>query len=70
MNDGSLMALRTYFKSGATRSYQFRKEQLKRLKKTLQKYEEEIFNALYTDLGKSREESYASELGLVFAELS
>ncbi len=66
----SLNALQSYFESGATRSYQFRKEQLLRLKNTLKKYEEEIYNALYSDLGKCREEAYGTELGLLYAELN
>jgi aldehyde dehydrogenase (NAD+) len=65
-----LVKMRDYFESGATRSYAFRKEQLKKLKQALIKHEQDIYDALYTDLKKSAEESYASELGLLFAEIN
>lgn len=70
MSLSSLTSLREYYNSGATRSFEFRKQQLNDFKKALVKYEKEIYQALYTDLKKSPEESYASELGLMFAEIS
>lgn len=65
-----LEIMRTYFDSGATRSYDFRKDQLIKFKKVLLKYEQEIYEALYADLKKSKEESYATELGLLLAEIN
>ena len=62
--------MRRYFESGATRPLAFRKEQLKKLRKALHKYEGEIAVALYSDLGKSAEESYGTETGLVHAEIT
>lgn len=62
--------MRSYFSSGATRSYAFRRQQLLALRKVLQQNEQAIYDALYTDLKKSPEESYVSELGLVLAEIS
>ena len=41
-----------------------------KLKSTLRKYERELYDALYTDLKKSKEESWASELGLIEAEIN
>jgi len=70
MNNFSLQQMRSYFETGATRSYEFRKAQLQLLKKTALEYEEEIYAALYKDLKKSREEAYASELGLLLAEIN
>lgn len=66
----SLQAMRRYFATGITRTHSFRKQQLQKLKATLYKYEEEIYAALYADLKKNKEEAYATELGLVFAELN
>jgi len=66
----ALQAMRQYFESGATRIHSFRKEQLCNLKTALRNHEEEIYAALYTDLKKNKEEAYATELGLVFAELN
>ena len=62
--------MRVYFKTGATKSYEFRKEQIQKLKITIQKYEIEIFEALNKDLRKSKEESYISENGFVLSEAS
>lgn len=66
----ALQHIRAYYNSGATRSYAFRKQQLKALKQALLRHEQEIYDALYADLGKSKEESYLTELGLVLAEIS
>lgn len=63
-------SLKNYFESGATGNYAFRKQQLMLLKKAIQQYEVEIANALYTDLKKSPEESYATEIGLVLSEIN
>ena len=64
-----LEKMRIYYDNGATRSYEFRKEQLKKFKNVLLKYEAEIYVALYNDLKKSKEEAYASELGLLLGEI-
>ncbi|MEO8404059.1 MAG: aldehyde dehydrogenase [Chitinophagaceae bacterium] len=66
----SANALRTYFNSGATKSLAFRKEQLKKLKQSILKYEQELYEALYTDLKKGKEESWITELGFVIAEIN
>jgi aldehyde dehydrogenase (NAD+) len=65
-----LQALRGHFDSGATRSYQFRKEQLKKLKQAILDHEQQLYDALYADLKKSAEESWVTETGLVLAELN
>ena len=74
MNNGlmrqQLQEIRRYYDSGATQSYAFRKQQLLALKNTLLKYENNIYEALYKDLGKAPEESYGTELGLVLAEIN
>ena len=62
--------MRQYFESGATRTYKFRIEQLKKLKKQILAHENELYNALYQDLKKSPEESWVTEIGLVIAELN
>ena len=49
-----LQRMRQYFSSGATLSYEFRKEQLQKLKEALHRYEQEIYNSLYSDLKKKR----------------
>ena len=67
---GQLKKMRNYFEGGETRPYEFRKQQLKKFKEVILRYEDEIYAALYSDLKKSKEESYASELGLLIAEIN
>lgn len=59
-----------YFASGATRNIKNRKVLLKKLKQEIIANEEELFQALKKDLGKSASESYMCEVGLVLSELS
>lgn len=66
---GKLAALRRFYDSGATRPYAFRKEQLNKLKRSILEHEEALYAALYTDLKKSKEESWVTELGMVLSEL-
>jgi aldehyde dehydrogenase (NAD+) len=70
MTTEQLQEMRNFFTSGSTKLYAFRIEQLKKLKQAILKYEQEISAALYTDLKKSPEESYSTEIGLVLAEIS
>ena len=65
-----LKAMVAYYRSGVTRPLAFRKQQLTKLQEALRKYESAIAEALYRDLGKSPEEAYGSETGLVHAEIS
>src|SRR5664279_4310229 len=64
-----LTEMRSYFNSGATRPYAFRKQQLLLLRDAILKYEKEIYEALYQDLKKAPEEVYATEIGLVQMEI-
>lgn len=66
----SLSALRDFYHTGTTRSFEFRREQLKKLKKVILNHEAEINKALYADLKKSPEEVWATEIGLVIAEIN
>jgi len=68
-NANYLTAMRNYYNSGATMSYAFRKEQLRKLKHAVLRYEKEIHRALLLDLKKSAAESYAGETGLLLAEI-
>ncbi len=66
----SLSDIREYFNQGNTQSYQFRKEQLLKLKSSLIRHEQDLYNALYKDLKKSPEECWVTENGLVLSELN
>ena len=65
-----LIHIREYFNSGNTRTYQIRKEQLLQLKSSLIRHEQDLYNALYTDLKKSPEECWVTENGMVLSELN
>ncbi|MFB6455706.1 aldehyde dehydrogenase [Chitinophaga sp. Hz27] len=60
---------KAYFDSGATLAYNFRKTQLKRLKKAIQQYETRILEALHQDLHKHAMEAYSSEVGFLYEEI-
>ncbi len=59
----------SFFYSGKSRSLNFRQQALKKLRSAILMYEEEIYEALYEDLHKSKFESYATEIGFVLEEL-
>ncbi len=59
-----------FYGSGSSLSYRFRLEALKKLKASILQYEEDIYDALWKDLHKSKFEAYASEIGFVLEELS
>lgn len=61
---------REYFLSGATLSFEFRLQQLRRLYNAVKKYEERFLAALREDLGKSGFESYATEISVVYNEIT
>lgn len=58
-----------YFKQGTTRPVAFRKEQLRKLREAIRRYEPRIMAALRQDLNKSEREAYATEIGIALTEL-
>ena len=58
-----------YFRSGETLDISFRKSMLKRLLGAMQKWESKIADALWTDLHKSYEEAYLTEISIVTGEI-
>ncbi|MBQ9759938.1 MAG: aldehyde dehydrogenase [Clostridia bacterium] len=61
---------RDYYRSGATLPVAFRIAQLKKLYATVKGYQNEINDALKSDLGKSHFEGFMCESGLVLTEIS
>ncbi|ACJ79642.1 aldehyde dehydrogenase [Bacillus paranthracis] len=59
-----------YFYNGHTRSVEVRKNNLKKLYEGVQRFEQEIFQALKLDLNKSVHESFTTEVGYVLKEIS
>ena len=62
-------AQRTYYMEGKTRALPARIDALNRLEQSILTYEQELYQALRSDLGKSRAESYMCEVGLTLSEL-
>ncbi len=54
---------KSYFKTSETLSYQFRKQQLIKLRDSIIAYEDRLKEALFKDLHKSSFEAYATEIG-------
>lgn len=65
----NLNAVRAHFETGGTQSIDVRKEHLKKLKAAILKNEDEINEALYKDLHKSKEEIWLTETGMVISEI-
>ena len=65
-----LAELKAFFNKGSTLSYSFRRQKLMALKKAIFENESDIFQALHTDLKKSREESWVTETGFLLAEIN
>ncbi len=63
-------AQKQFFNSGVTRTYAFRKAQLQVLKQAIKRHEESIIRALRTDLNKNEFESFGTEIGVVYAEIT
>ena len=61
---------REFFDTGVTKNIKFRLKNLKNLKKSIIKHEEDIKKALKLDLNKSASESYMTEIGMTLSELS
>jgi len=64
-----LQSQRDFFNSFKTRDLDFRIEQLKTLRKAILAYEDRLYEAFRTDLGKSKFEVYETEIGLVLEEV-
>jgi aldehyde dehydrogenase (NAD+) len=65
-----LQPMRDYFRSGKTLKVEFRKQQLAKLKAWIIANNQQIEQALFTDLHKSIAESWATETGLVLTEIN
>jgi len=64
-----MITMRNFYNSGKTRDYNFRIENLQRLKKEIELNSIEIEEALRKDLGKSPEESYLTEISIILDEI-
>lgn len=65
----TLQSQRDFFASQATKPIAFRKQQLKKLYTAIEKYEKPLYEAFWTDLHKSEEEAFLTELSIVYLEI-
>lgn len=65
-----LASQRKFFATGKTLPISWRLEQLKKLRASMLRHEDDLYGALKKDLGKSRMESYMCEIGLTLSELT
>jgi len=62
--------LRSFYNEHKKFTYEFRKQQLQKLKAAVLKHEQELYNALHSDLKKTAEESWVTEVGFLVAEIN
>ena len=60
---------RDYFRGNETRDIAFRLKMLRRLRDAIKMYEEDLTEALRTDLNKSYEEAFMTEISIVLGEI-
>ena len=60
---------RKYFATGATLDLHFRKEMLRKLLGAIKTWEKPLYEALWTDLHKSEQEAFLTEVSLVTGEI-
>lgn len=65
-----LQQLRNFYNGFYTRDYQFRRQQLQTLRNAILQHEKDLYDALYSDLKKSAEESWVTEIGFLVAEIN
>jgi len=67
--DAIVKAQKEYFRSGATLEVKFRKCMLRKLLTSMKEWEKRLCDALWTDLHKSYEEAYLTEISIINGEL-
>ena len=61
---------RDFFLTNETKSIDFRLKQLKKLKSAVEKYSDDIYDALWKDLHKCKEEAFLTEINIVLTEIN
>ena len=60
---------REYYATGATLDLKFRKQMLRKLLAAIKQWEQPLYEALWTDLHKSEQEAFLTEVSLVTGEI-
>lgn len=58
-----------FFRSQQTKNIAFRKSNLFKLKHVLETHEDQMCEAIFKDFGKSKFDTFASELGIIYSEI-
>lgn len=61
---------RDFFLTNETKSIDFRLKQLKKLRQAIEKYSDDIYDALWRDLHKCKEEAFLTEINIVLNEIN
>lgn len=61
---------REYFLTNETKSVDFRLKQLKKLRQSIENHYDDIYDALWKDLHKSKEETFLTEISIVINEIN
>ena len=60
---------KTFFNSHKTKDLNFRKTQLKKLKNLIKKHENQLYEAIYKDFGKSEFETFGTEISFIYKDI-
>lgn len=64
-----LQSQKTFFNSHKTKDLNFRKNQLKKLKNLIKKHENQLYEAIYKDFGKSEFETFGTEISFIYKDI-
>lgn len=64
-----LQSQKTFFNSQKTKDLSFRKTQLKKLKNLIKKHENQLYEAIYKDFGKSEFETFGTEISFIYKDI-
>lgn len=65
-----LEEMKSNHRKGVLSEISYRKHLLRKLKRTIKRYEKEIEEALHNDLGKSPTEAYVTEIGMIYSSIN
>lgn len=60
---------KTFFNSHKTKDLNFRKTQLKKLKNLIKKHENQLYEVIYKDFGKSEFETFGTEISFIYKDI-
>ncbi|MDO4196738.1 MAG: aldehyde dehydrogenase family protein, partial [Prevotellaceae bacterium] len=67
--DAVFASQKQFFATGATLSVDYRKARLDAFARGMKKWEQPLYDALWTDLHKSHEEAFLTEISIVLGEI-